>query len=122
MVKIIPAPTPEDALQRVLGIESLGDAMDAVLDMFPMSNADFAKMNNALVKKHFGNEDDITLYYECVRRDVNFAGPEETPCIVCGSCLEEVPVSQDDHEESEYVLLSHEPLPFEGLECEVCGQ
>ena len=114
--------TPEDTLKRLLSIESLGDAMDELLNMGPLSTANFAKFNNAILRKHVPErfEDDIKTYYECVRRDENFAGPEETLMIVCSGCLEEV--VQDECPTSEFVLLSHEPLPIEGLECEVCGE
>jgi hypothetical protein len=114
---------PEDALQRLLSIDSLGDAMDELLNMGPMHTADFARLNNALIRKHFPERggEDVKVYYECVRRDLeHFAGPVETHMIVCSDCLNEV--VEDEFPTSEFVPLNDEPLPFDNLECEVCGE
>lgn len=115
--------SPEDALQRLLSIDSLGDAMDELLNMGPLSTADFAKYNNALIRKHFPDKVEQKLYYECIRRELeNFGGPEETHMIICSGCIDEV--VDDEFPTSEFVLLDKEPLPFEDgiLECEVCGE
>lgn len=120
MTKIIPAPKPEDALQRLLSIPSLGDAMDVLLDMV-LPVHEFAAFNKALLQKHGMWKEDPRKYYQCVRRDnENFSGPEETPCIVCDICLGDIPVDDDDPN-AEFVLLDNNPIEMDGLECEVCG-